>query len=297
MTDEVSKPGPVDNSHRDPAFAAQAPKEEAKPNAAQEAQHEDADNDGGEQNESEQSAATETDDAQAAPPKPRGVQKRLDELTREKHEARREADHWREMAMRNNPPKPEAPAREVESQSSDEPTMESCEFDVPRYTKEWHKWNKAQESKAAEQAKAQQAVVERQQKFQASAAEFAAQAPDFEQLISNPALPFTDTMFEAVTESDNPAAIAYHLAKNPQEAAVIAAMTPAAVGRAIAKIESQVASGEPARQPTQKTVTQAPPPPTILSGTKTPSKKLDEMSMAEYALHRAEERKAKGLRP
>jgi len=187
--------------------------------------------------------------------------------------------------------------QEVESQSSDEPTMESCEFDIPRYTREWHKWSKAQERKAAEQAKAQQAVIERQKKFQTSAAEFAVQAPDFEQLISNPALPFTEAMFEAVTESDNPAAIAYHLAKNPAEAAQIAAMSPAAVGRAIAKIESQVASSETPRQPTQKTVTQAPAPPTILSGTKTPSKKPEEMTMAEYAAHRAEERKAKGLRP
>lgn len=298
MTEEVNLPQPVDTSHRDPAFAAQAPKEEAKPNAEQEAQHEDAPDNEGEQNESEQSAATENESADE-PQKPKvakGVQKRLDELTKARRDAEQQAEHWRQMAMREHPkPEPQKSAEQVQ-QPTDEPTLEDHGYDVAAFTKAWSKWDRAQDARAAEQAKAQQDAHARERKYLESAAVFAAEHPDFHQLLSNPHLPITPVMVEALTEAENPAAVAYHLAKNPGEAGKIAEMSPAAVGRAIAKIESQVSTSEP-RQPAQKTVTQAPPPPTILSGTKTPSKKLDEMSMAEYAQHRAEERKAKGLRP
>lgn len=300
MSEEVTKPQPVDTSHRDPAFAAQAPKEEAAQTAEQDAQHEEVEDNEGEQNESEQSAATETEGAEAAqkPKVAKGVQKRLDELTKARRDAEEQARHWREMAMRTQQaPQQATPAPAQESApASDEPTLEGHGYDVAEFTKAWSKWERAQESKAAEQAKAQQAVQARAQKYQESAAAFAAEHSDFEQLLSNPHLPITEVMVEALTEGENPAAIAYYLAKNPEEAGKIAGMSPAAVGRAIAKIESQLATESP-RQPAQKTVTQAPPPPITLSGTKTPSKKPEEMTMAEYAAHRAEERKAKGLRP
>jgi len=298
MTEEVSQPQPVDTSHRDPAFAAQAQKEVAKPNAEQEDQHEEAADNESEQNESEQSAATENESADEAqkPKVARGVQKRLDELTKARRDAEQQADYWRQMAMRDTPkPEPQR-AVEQENQTTDEPTLEDHGYDVAAFTKAWSKWDRAQDARAAEQAKAQQDAHARERKYLESAAVFAAEHPDFHQLLSDPHLPITPVMVEALTEAENPAAVAYYLAKNPGEAGKIAEMSPAAVGRAIAKIESQISTSEP-RQPAQKTVTQAPPPPTILSGTKTPSKKLDEMSMAEYAAHRAEERKAKGLRP
>lgn len=292
---EVSKPEPVDTSHKDPAFAAQATNVETQPEPAQEAPTEEVDAEDGEQNESEQSAATETDDAkESQASKPRGVQKRLDELTRLRHEAQREAEHWREMAMRNQPKN--QPRSEPSIDIGEEPTLENRDFDVERYTKDWAKWDREREAKQAAQVKAQQAAAERQQKFQQDAAAFAAQHPDFHQLVNSPYLRITDAMVEAITESDAPAAVAYHLAKNPQEAEKIAGLSAAGIGRAIAKIESQLSSEAP-RQPTQKTVTNAPPPPTTLSGNKTPTKKLEEMTMAEYAAHRTQERQAKGLRP
>lgn len=290
MTEEAK--GPVDNSHKDPAYAAQAT-EQNQENRQESADTEE--NEGGEQNTSEQSAATENE---SAPQKPRGVQKRLDELTREKHEARREAEHWREMAMRQQPQQPAQPAPQAKQESSDEPVIEDFDFDMAAYTKAYIKWEKAQDQKAAQQQKAEQEKADRQKKFQDSALKFSESAPDFAELVfHNPNLPITEVMVDVMTEADNPAEVAYYLAKNPEEAARIAAMSPAGVGRAIGRIESSLSAPESTRQPVQKTVTQAPPPPTTLSGAKAPSKKLEEMSMAEYAAHRAEERKAKGLRP
>jgi hypothetical protein len=47
-------------------------------------------------------AVVETDESDA--PKAKGVQKRLDELTRNWRETERDRDHWRELAMRTQAP-------------------------------------------------------------------------------------------------------------------------------------------------------------------------------------------------
>lgn len=291
MTSEVKEPAPVDTSHRDPAFAAQAPEEAEQTTPEQEAPEQETESEGGEQNESEQSAATET--AEGAPPKPRGVQKRLDELTKARHDAEREKEYWREMAMRQQQPQDQkAPVTE----SSDEPTLEGHDYDVAAFTKAWAKWDRQQESKAADQAKAQEAVAARTRKYQESALAFSAEHPDYQQVVSNPLLPMTQDMVDAITEADDPAAIAYHLAKNPQEAERIAGLSVAGIGRAIGKIEAEMQSNVPS-PPIRKTVTNAPPPPTTLTGSNRHTPRLEEMSMSEYDAHRRKEREAKGLRP
>src|SRR4051812_42094579 len=51
----------------------------------------------------------DAEDAGAETPKAKpggGFQKRIAELTAEKHQERREAQYWREMAMRNTPQQP-----------------------------------------------------------------------------------------------------------------------------------------------------------------------------------------------
>lgn len=291
MTENVSKPEPVDTSHKDPSYAAQAPKETDNPEPEQEAPETETETEEGEQNESEQSAATET--AEGAPPKPRGVQKRLDELTKARHDAEREKEYWREMAMRQQN-EPQKPAQSQET--SDEPTLEGHDFDVAAFTKAWAKWDRQQEAKQAEQAKANEAAAARTKKYQDSAAEFAAQNPDYQQVVSNPYLPMTQDMVDAITEADNPAAVAYHLAKNPSEAERIAGLTVAGIGRAIGKIEAELSSSVPS-PPIRKTVTNAPPPPSTLSGSVSAKPRYEDMSMAEYDRQRGDERKSKGLRP
>lgn len=296
MTDEVSKPGPVDTAHRDPAYAAQPEKEPKQETQEQEVTEQTVEEESGEQNESEQTAASE--DAQDT--RKKGVAKRIDELTKNWRDTERDRDHWRELALRAQKQEPQPQVKqEVQASTDDpEPTLEDHAWDVPKYTKELLAWQKREDKREAEREKQAEASKARDAKLNESAAAFATTNPDFNEVVNNPALPITAVMREAVIETDNPAAVAYWLGKNIEEAHKIAGMTPIGVARAIARIESQLERVEPEqRQPTQKTVTQAPPPPTTLSGNKVPTKNPEQMTMAEYDAFRRAQREAKGLRP
>lgn len=301
MSDEVTKPGPVDNSHLDAGIAARAEKAEAQKPVENEPTEPKVEAQTGEQNETEGTAASEADDAAAQRPKNKGVGKRIDELTREKYDAQRERDYWREQAMRNQrqPEQRQEQAGQTE-QATDEPTLEEHGFDVAAYNRAWYDWRKQEDAKADQKAKEIQSQQERAKKYQDSVQAFAEANPDFYDVFHG-GLPVTQTMAEAITDADNPAAIAYYLGQNPEEAARIAGMSPSAVSRAIgrieAKLESQAtpAAAEQARQREQKTVTKAPPPVTTLSGAPPVVKDLTEMSMADYDAQRRKERKARGL--
>lgn len=301
MSDEVTKPGPVDNSHLDAGIAARAEKAEAQKPVEKEPTEQKAEVQTGEQNETEGTAASEADDATAQRPKNKGVGKRIDELTREKHDALRERDHWREQAMRNQrQPEPRQEQASQTEQASDEPTLEEHGFDVAAYNRAWYDWRKREDAKADQKAKEIQSQQERAKKYQDSVQAFAETNPDFYDVFHG-GLPVTETMAEAITEADNPAAIAYYLGQNPEEAARIAGMSPSGVSRAIGRIEAKLeaqaapAVAEQARQPETKTVTKAPPPVTTLSGAPPVVKDLAEMPMADYDAQRRKERKARGL--
>src|SRR5689334_5427715 len=62
-----------------------------------------------------------------AKPKPSGVQKRLDELTRNWRQAERDRDHWREQATRNQsqPAQPQA--------AQGEPSLEQFNGDAAKF--------------------------------------------------------------------------------------------------------------------------------------------------------------------
>ncbi len=303
MSDEVTKPGPVDNSHLDAGIAARAEKAEAQKPVEKEPTEQTAEVQTGEQNEPEGSAASETDDAAAQKPKNKGVGKRIDELTREKYDAQRDRDYWREQAIRNQrqPEQRQDQASQTE-QAPDEPTLEEHGFDVAAYNRAWYDWRKQQDATAEQKEKDAQAQQDRGRKFQESVQAFSEQHPDFHDVFHG-GLPVSPSMAEAITEADNPAAIAYYLGQNPEEAARIAAMSPTgasrAIGRIEAKLEAQVVTTPPAaeqaRQPETKTVTKAPPPVTTLSGAPPVVKDLAEMSMADYDAQRRKERKARGL--
>lgn len=295
MTEQVEKPQPVDNSHLDAGIAARTVKDESAKTEQQEVAADEAEEASHEeQNETEGSAASEADDAAAQRSKNKGVGKRIDELTKAREDAKRERDYWREQAMRN---KPEPVQQEKQNVAQDdEPKVEDFEFDIGKYNRAWYEWRKGQDDKQQAEQKKAEAQRERQRKFVESASTFAESNPDFHDTINNPALPINEQMVEVISEADNPAAVAYYLAKNPQEAEKIAAMSPAGIGRAIGRIEATLTTEAP-RQITPKTVTQAPPPVTTLSGSPASAKSYEDMSMEEYDRQRKKERAAKGLSP
>lgn len=312
MSDE-EKPGPVDNSHRDAGIAAresqkeptkteEAPKPEAKQEAKPEAKVVETVEEvpEGEETQNETGESADPGSDEHAKPKNRGVGKRIDELTKARYDAERERDYWREQAMRQQP-KPEAQPAQAAERESDEPTLESCDFDVAEFNRKWYAWRRGEDQRVEAEQAAQSAHQARLQTLAQKEAAFRAEHPDYDAVAKDPTLPITQAMAEVLFDCDDPPAIAYYLGQNPQEAAAIAQMTPHQIGRAIGRIEAKLsappAATETQRQPEPKTVTKAPPPVTTLSGAPAIQKAVDDMSMAEYDAHRRAERAAKGLPP
>lgn len=100
---------------------------------------------------------------------------------------------------------------------------------------------------------------------------------DFEEVTSNPDLPITEAMTEALAESEAAGEIAYYLGQHPQEAARIARLSPMAAAREIGRIEQTLGAVSPRRK------TSAPrPPASVVAGGNAPVEP-DKMSMDEWA--------------
>lgn len=294
MQDESQTPaGESPDAGSNAASATQLKRDDIKVESSQKTTEPEVTRDDSEeaQNEPEESAGSESGDAPAQQPRKKpGVHQRIDELTKLRHDAERERDYWREQAMRPQQPQ-QAPA--VEPADTGEPTLESCDFDAAEFTRKWYAWRRTEDQKAEA---AQQRTVKLSEKEQA----FRALHPDYDAVAKNPALPITQQVAEVILDADDPPAIAYYLGQNPQEAAAIAQMTPAQIGRAIGRIEATLSAppaSEQTRQPAPKTVSKAPPPVTTLSGAASVRKSYDDMTQAEYEQARREERRAKGLEP
>lgn len=119
-----------------------------------------------------------------------------------------------------------------------------------------------------------------------------AEMPDFDEVIANENVTITETMGMAILNSDHGPKIAYHLGKNPAEAARIAALSPARQLLALGALE--VTLNAP-----PKTTTAPDPITPIKGGRANPAPKTPhEESMEEYAARRASELRpaAKGAR-
>lgn len=176
------------------------------------------------------------------------------------------------------------------------PTLESADFDPSKFSKMQNEWVQKQVNKRVEQAVKQievrQSEQATRQAFESKVAEFRKNAPDFDTVLSNPALPrLAERAAKEVIHSERGPAIAYHLGKNPDLAARIARMDPDGQIKAIGRLEEQLSKStqqEPSTtvaKPAQKqaSVTKAPPPPKpVTSGTGVISKPENIMGMDEW---------------
>jgi hypothetical protein len=118
---------------------------------------------------------------------------------------------------------------------------------------------------------------------------------DYDDVIDNYDGPFTEAMRMALLESESGPEVAYHLAKNPEEAEKISKMGIVDLNRAIAKLEVklEIQKGEkPGDNKGQKgnleekaAVTKSPPPITPLKGSATSTKDPSDMSYDEFREH------------
>lgn len=214
-----------------------------------------------------------TDEAAETKKALRGVQKRIDELTRARHEAeqrgRAEADHWKAQAyaqaqrleeIERNAPGPkleqyndfEAYAQAVAKFESEKAFKTGIEQERQAYAN-----YQAQQAAEAQQRQAQaQYEAGLSQRLETAVKKF----PDFLEVVTGPDLPGIQgtPAFAAILESEVGAEVMYYLGKNPVKAHHLASLSPIGQAVEVGRIEAAIKNG--------KLVSSAPPPPSTLSG-------------------------------
>jgi hypothetical protein len=195
--------------------------------------------------------------------KARGVGKRIDELTRNWREAERREAALLKILEREQPretPKPQEDTspRTLADFGYDEGKFQSYIFGQAE--------KRSREAARAELKESQEreAKERRQTSFASKASEFAKTVEDYDSVVTNPRLAITPEMAEAIRESDDGPALAYHLGKNPEIAEKLAQLPPFAAARELGKIEARLANER--EKAKEKPVSKAPPPPPKVEG-------------------------------
>ncbi len=213
-------------------------------------------------------SSAETDAEQHKPP--RGVQKRLDQLTREKYEERREREklsalvekqaQMLEMALRQQ----QAPAQRNDGPPSPD-DFSAGRFD-PDYIEALTDY-KAQKAANNLFERQKQEAARNQYETQANETrntiarkevEFGKAHGDYEDvkrfLLADDAIANHQGIGAAIMQSENPPALLYHLGKNPDLAYKIAGLDPIRAAAELGRIEERLS------RPALKPVSQAPAP-------------------------------------
>jgi hypothetical protein len=217
-------------------------------------QQSDADNEGA-ASAADDTGDTPGDDAAAEPQRKKpGVHNRIDELTRQKHDALRDADYWK--------------AKYNEASKVD---IDSLDYDDQLVAKV----RKAERQERAESAEvvAQRLTAEH---FEAKIEEARSKWADFDIVTQNPNLPISVEMGKVIQDSEAGAEVFYHLGKNPTEAARIMRLPTHMQAAELGKLEARITAPKPL--PKQPPTPVKPVNGMTAGGTKDPGK----MSMAEY---------------
>lgn len=203
--------------------------------------------------------ATATDEAKEKKPNPK-LERRFSEITKQREQARQEAQREREqrealeIRLKELEAKVNPPAAQPEDELGEEPKPEMFNdmFEYARALAEYTADKKLMERDKEE--KARQAKAEQEAKFQAWADRVNAaknELPDFDDMVQSSDVRVSDPVRDAIIESENGPKILYWLAENTDFAKKLADMSVVSAVREIGKIEARF---EKAKDPEPKPV-------------------------------------------
>ena len=203
--------------------------------------------------------ATATDEAKEKKPNPK-LERRFSEITKQREQARQEAQREREQRealearLKELEAKVNPPAAQPEDELGEEPKPEMFNdmFEYARALAEYTADKKLMERDKEE--KARQAKAEQEAKFQAWADRVNAaknELPDFDDMVQSSDVRVSDPVRDAIIESEHGPKILYWLAENTDFAKKLADMSVVSAVREIGKIEARF---EKAKDPEPKPV-------------------------------------------
>jgi hypothetical protein len=199
--------------------------------------------------EAESASESETDTV-AAPVSeannPDAVQKRINKFIKQREDKAREAEYWKQEALKRNAPVVEAP-KPVVAVVDDGPKEEDFET-AAAYVKAVAahavKTDREARQKADEEAARASAEAALSEKIRTDLQTFRTSHPDFDDLMEEAQFNTSNFLDREIRESEvGGPALLYHFAKNPEDANRIAKLTdPRAVAKEVAKIEVRLSS-------------------------------------------------------
>lgn len=198
--------------------------------------------------------ASPTPDAEDKPdPRRERSRQRWQDMKAKVKEAQSQAAHWKAVAEKrwaeaNSPVDPNAYQTDAEYQAA-------LSAQAMRKVTAQDHYEQAQTMAHQAEYAARQAVAVQAEALKDS-------IPDIRVIFSQPEQGgpmMTPEMFQVIQESDNAALIAYHLAKNPDQAYSICRMSPLAAARELGKLESKL-------KPPVRRISKAPAPVQTVSG-------------------------------
>lgn len=215
----------------------------------------------------------------------KGVQPRIDELTRARREAEREASYWRGIAQQGQAQQ-SAPAAPIK------PTPDKYD-DYGDYVEALTDWKTEQAvAKRMEQDSTRKVAETRSQTFAERQVATRAVLPDYDAVVGASETPIANHVGEALMESDRGPELAYHFAKNPDVLQNLNGMTPMQAAREIGKLEATLPTKTAPVVPSKKLSTTPAPASTTVTQGRATQPALATASMDEYMA----QRKSQGAR-
>ena len=227
------------------------------------------------------------------------IEKRLAKERRKRHEIEIRAKVAEELALKKGgDQKPEN-----QPQPTGEPKRE--QFDTyEAYIEaraEWKaeqkieaKWKERDTKSQEDSSKAEQ--QKRAEDFRKRTKELAKEIKDFDEVMaeatSDPEAPVSRLFAEPINECDNPAAVLYHLAKNPEEAERIASLGAHKQAREIWALEAKLKAEPPPKKPSNAPEPIAPVGGKVAAGDKEPDAKTNPQGWYAWRQKQAAKRKA-----
>lgn len=193
------------------------------------------------------------------PKEPKGVAKRIDELTRNWRESQRQNERLLALLEQRGQPPQERPKDERPK------SLKDFGYDENAYRDHLYADARKEAEKAAKEAgekwRREQEAITRRAKFDERVAQFAKSVEDYDSVVT-PDTPVSEAMADAIMDSEEAGGLMYYLGNNPEEARKLFYLSPAKAGREIQKIEDRLVAER--KKAAEKPVSKAPPPaPTI----------------------------------
>lgn len=231
--------------------------------------------------EKDEEAEPQTEDSSDEPPKKaKGVQKRIDELVRQREEYRtlfeqERQERARMFEMMQKPQKEATGKPEISQFEDHDQYLEAlADWKVKAHLEE--------EGRRRAELERQRQAEQQNTAFRERLAKAADKYDDFHSVVTAD-VQVSSAVGEAIKDSDVGPDLMYFLGKNPDEARRISALNPVAAVREIGRIEARI---EEASKPKPKPFSKAPEPVKPLGGKEVVSKRPEEMSMSEYVAWR-----------